>query len=212
MREAEQNEMNSKLTMPSPKPAGILLLATQIAGLMAWARAISLKHPLTEIQADVHMQEWALIAEEVGFEALAKAVKDVMRNDSDWFPSVRAIRERAGLNLEQRLAVETDKAWEDVQGYLRTWGADGLPLWTSEGPKYPPALPPRLEYTVRRVGGLWAINQVTATALPFMRKEFAEAFRLAPLAAERILQLVAESDRTNLSGAFRSLVGAKEMK
>jgi hypothetical protein len=113
MRQAEQNETNNRLTMLSAKPAGILLLATRLAELMAWARAMSLKQPLTETQADVHMQEWALIAEEVGFDALARAVKEVMRNDSDWFPSVRAIRQRAGLNREEQFAVDADEAWEE---------------------------------------------------------------------------------------------------
>jgi hypothetical protein len=212
MLQAEQNEMNSKLTMPSARPAEILLLATQLAKLMAWARAMSLKQPLTETQADVHMQEWALIADEVGFDALAEAVKDVMRNDSDWFPSVRAIRQRAGLNQQEQVAVDANEAWNEVQRYLRLWGGEGHPFWRNGQREYPPPLTPRLDYAMRRVGGLRAIDRVTAAALPFMRKDFDEAYRLAPLAEQRRLQLSIGSNRKNLSGAFRDLLPTKKME
>ena len=163
-----------------------------------------MKQPLTDAQADVHMEEWALIAAEVGFEALSAAVREVMRNDTEWFPSVKAIRERAGLKKEHRLAVEAEEAWESVQRYLRKWGVDGLPSRSGGKSHYPPSLPPPIDYAVRLVGGLWAINQVNANALPFMRKAFAEAYRLAPLADTLRPQIV--------GGKFLELAAAKEMK
>jgi hypothetical protein len=95
MSQTEPKETSNKLTMPSPMQHDVLSLVTRLAKLMAWARAMSLKQPLTDAQADVHMEEWALIAEEIGVEALSEAVHEAMRNDTEWFPSVKAIRERA---------------------------------------------------------------------------------------------------------------------
>jgi len=112
------SETSSKLTLPLPRQPDVLSLAAQLAKLMAWARAMSLKQPLTDAQADVHMEEWALIAEEVGCEALSVAVREVMRNDTEWFPSVKAIRERTGAKQEDKLQVEINAAWDWVLNYI----------------------------------------------------------------------------------------------
>jgi len=44
----------------------------------------------------------------------------------------------------------------------------------------PPPLPPRIDYALRRIGGLRAVNQITERSRPFMYKDFCEAYSLAP--------------------------------
>ena len=207
MSQTEPNERSSKLMMPSQVQPDVLSLATQLAKLMAWARAMSLKQPLTDAQADVHMEEWALIAGEVGFEALSEAVREVMRNDTEWFPSVKAIRERTGLKQEDRFQVEINAAWEWVEKYIsRFWHPD-----IGKSPNAP-AIPPRIENAIRQVGGLRKISMRTYDSEPFMRKDFAEAYRLAPLADEMRPQLAASFEAKKLADGLKGLAAAKRMK
>ena len=159
------------------------------------------------------MEEWAAIAEEVGFETLAAAVRDVMRNDTEWFPSVKAIRERAGLKEAQMVAVEAGEAWDFVQRHLREWGSDGMPQWCRGGVmREPPALPRRIDYAVRQLGGLWAINQVTNASLPFMRKDFIEAYKMAPVAEQMQPQLRASLQGKKLASDLKQLAPAKAIR
>jgi hypothetical protein len=186
MSQTDPTETRSKLTTPSPMRPNVLSLAAQLARLMAWARAMSLKQPLTAAQADVHMEEWALIAEEIGFEALSEAVRYVMRNDTEWFPSPKAIRQRAGLNRDDRFKVEANAAWNWVSNYTSNFWHPNI------GPyKNAPAIPPRIEYAIRQVGGLRRIYTHNYESEPFMRRDFIEALRLAPLAVEMGPQLAA---------------------
>lgn len=159
-----------------------------MAELMAEAQAICLKQPLTEYQAKVHLKEWGLIAQEVGFPKLEKAVKDVLRNDSSWFPSVADIRKRAGMDKELVSKVEADAAWDLVRAHNRKWAGVGR-LFKGRDPETgepqydtAPRLPSRVEYAVRAVGGLDAIDNVSREGEPFMRREFTEAFVRAEVA------------------------------
>ncbi|MGA2904618.1 MAG: hypothetical protein ABSD98_12350 [Candidatus Korobacteraceae bacterium] len=206
MSQTEPNERKSKLMMPSQVQADALSLATRLAKLMAWARAMSLKQPLTDAQADVHMEEWALIAREIGFEALSEAVHEVMRNDTEWFPSVKAIRERGGLKQEDRLQVEINAAWDLVQNYIaRFWHPDLGPRRNA------PAIPPRIEYAIRQLRGLRRISMRSYESEPFMRREFAEAYRLAPLADEMRPQLAASFEGKALPSGLKRLAAMKKM-
>src|SRR5580765_6750015 len=153
MSQTEQNETSNKLTMPSQMQPDVLSRATQLAELMAKARAMSLKQPLTDAQADVHMEEWALIAEEIGFEALSEAVHNVMRNDTEWFPSVKAIRERAGLKLDDRLQVEINAAWQWVLRYISRYWHPDIGQYSNA-----PVIPPRIDYAIHQSGGLRKIS------------------------------------------------------
>jgi hypothetical protein len=159
-----------------------------MAELMAEAQAMCLKQPLTEYQAKVHLKEWGLIANEVGFRKLEQAVKDVLRNDSSWFPNLADIRRRAGMDQERSDKVEADAAWDMVRAHNRKWAGVGrmfLGRDTETGePQYEtaPRLPSRVEYAVRAVGGLDAIDNVRRDSEPFMRDKFTDAFLRAPLA------------------------------
>lgn len=168
---------------------------------------MSLKQPLTDAQADVHMEEWALIAKEIGFEALSEAVHEVMRNDTEWFPSVKAIRERGGLKQEDKLKVEANAAWDWVLNYInRFWHPDIGPYSNA------PATPKRIEYAIRQVGGLRKISMRTYESEPFMRKDFAEAYRLAPRADEMRPQLAASFEGKKLAEGLKRLVAQTEMR
>jgi hypothetical protein len=168
---------------------------------------MSLEQPLTDAQADVHMEEWALIAEEIGVEALSEAVHEAMRNDTEWFPSVKAIRERAGLKQEDRLQVETNAAWDWMLRYIsRSWHAD-----IGRCPNAP-TIPSRIEYAIRQIGGLRKISMRTYESEPFLRKHFAEAYKLAPLANEMRPQLAASFGGKALSGEVKRLAAAKDMR
>lgn len=202
----EQCATNNKLTTRSQTPPGVLLLAAQLAKLMAWARAMSLKQPVTDAQADVHMEEWALIAAEIGFDALAAAVRDVMRNDTDWFPSVKQIRDRAGLKQDDRQQVEANAAWDWLDDYSRhQWHPD---LGPYDGA---PPIPLRTAYALRQIGGLRRFAMRTHESEPFMRKDFAAAYKLAPLAEQMAPQLSAGFAGRQLVGELKRLVAAKEM-
>ena len=171
---------------------------------------MSLKQALTDTQAYVHMEEWGQIANEVGFEALKVAVQDVLRNGSEWFPSVKAIRDLAGLNQSDRAAVEADKAWEFLQRHLREWGVDGLDFYCGRW-EHPPDLPPRIKHALRAVGGLQAVNQVKIDSLPFMRRDYIEAYRLAGLDPELRLQLTAGVEGNCLVADIKLMAKIKRM-
>ncbi len=67
-------------------------------------------------------------------------------------------------------------------GYLHKWGVDLLPLWTSKGKIEAPPLPQRIDYALRRVGGLRGLNLIDEEKRPFMFRDFCEAYNLAPSA------------------------------
>jgi hypothetical protein len=207
MSQIVRSEKSNKLTKQSQTPPGDLSRAVRLSKLMAWAKAMSLKQPLTDAQADVLMEEWALIEEEVGFDALSEAVRGVMRNDTEWFPSVKAIRERAGLKQEDRLQAEVNAAWDWVLNYIRRfWHPDIGPHSNA------PAIPERIAYAIRQLGGLRRISMRTYESEPFIRKDFADAYRLAPLANEMRPQLAESFEGKELTGRLRQLVAAKEMR
>ena len=52
-----------------------------------------------------------------------------------------------------------------------------------------PMLPPRIEYALRRVGGLRGLNQITSESRPFVQKDFTEAYQQAPIAESLAPQL-----------------------
>ena len=151
------------------------------------------------------MEEWAMVADQVGIDALEDALRYVVRNDSSYFPSIDKIRERAGMNKSDHDAVEADAAWDTTLRYIDRYGCDGLPLWREGKQVDPPALPARISYAVRKVGGLYAIYKREIKSEPFMRKEFAEAYKLAPIAELILPQLEASFASHLLESACKAL-------
>jgi hypothetical protein len=155
---------------------------------------------LTPETAAVYLSEWALIVNEVGQDAFELALTTAMRSGR-FFPTIAEVREHAGLNVasEKKLKIQAEQAWEWVQTYIRKWinvpvngECLGLDAQTGELKwKRPPAIPDRINYAVRAVGGIRAIGNVDDHSLPFMKKEFAEAFDNAQFAARFALELPA---------------------
>jgi hypothetical protein len=153
---------------------------------------------LTPETAAVYLSEWSLIVAEIGQDGFELALSAALRG-SRFFPTIAEIREHAGINIapEKRLKIQAEQAWQWVQTFIRKWdrvpgegeciGWDpqiGKPLF-----KTPKPIPERINYAVRAVGGIRAIAGVDDHSLPFMRKEFAEAFENAQFAATFGLEL-----------------------
>jgi hypothetical protein len=105
------------------------------------------------------------------------------RRDLRFFPKIAELRDLAGMNAKETQQVEANAAWEYANRYLKRHGVVKYDLEDR------PALPPRIEYALRRIGGLWGLNQVTTESYPFKYKEFCEAYELAPVADFFALQL-----------------------
>src|SRR5438552_11065737 len=69
----------------------------------------------------------------------------------------------------------------------------------------PPALPSRIEYALRRIGGLRGLNQVTADSRPFMYKDFCGAYNQAPIAESLSPQLAESFGTSRLLGQPKQL-------
>ncbi|MGB8785918.1 MAG: hypothetical protein WCD02_22590, partial [Terriglobales bacterium] len=69
------------------------------------------------------------------------------------------------------------------------WGVDLMPIYSGGKRIEAPALPPRIAYALRRIGGLCGLNQVTQENRPFMFRDFCEAYNVAPIADSLAPQL-----------------------
>jgi hypothetical protein len=83
--------------------------------------------------------------------------------------------------VEDQLKVEAEAAWTFAMDYLQQWGVERLPLYRGGKRVEAPPLPSRIEYALRRIGGLRGMNQITEESRPFMFKDFFEAFKQAPI-------------------------------
>ncbi len=127
-----------------------------------------------------------------------------------WFPKVAELRELAGTALpEEKKKAEANAAWNQVNEYLRKWGVDLWPIYSGGKVITPPALEPRLEYALRKIGGLWRLNQVTDESYPFVYRDFCEAYNLAPVADLMAPQLSEQFSNQALAGRMQQL---SEMK
>jgi hypothetical protein len=137
------------------------------------------------------------------------------RLQSPFFPSVADIVElvsrwHGGVGREDEEKVEANAAWNYVNEYLRKWGVDLLPLYSNGKVTTPPALDARSDYALRRIGGLRAVNQVEFDKVPFMYRDFCEAYRLAPIADLRAGALQQQFDENKLLGNIKQLSRSKE--
>jgi hypothetical protein len=108
--------------------------------------------------------------------------------------------------------VEADAAWNYVNEYLRKWGVDRLPIYSGGKRITAPRLDARSEYALRRIGGLWALNQIDAESRPFMYRDFCEAYVLAPVAELMAPQLLEQFGDRALVGNVKQLTEAKTME
>jgi len=96
-------------------------------------------------------------------------------------------------------------AWIYVNNYLYQWGVDRLPLYSGGKQIALPPLSPRIEYALRRIGGLQALHQMDISKMPFIYRDFCEAYNLAPLAEQMVPRLEQQL------GEPKTLAAAKKM-
>jgi hypothetical protein len=133
------------------------------------------------------------------------------RRELKFFPQISELRELAGVKPEDEQDVEADAAWNYALDYLRKWGVDRLPLYSGGKRIDAPPLPARLDYALRQIGGLWALNQITSESRAFVKKDFAKAYSQAPIAEQLGHRLSEAFGDKKLLGQVRQLVGAKQL-
>lgn len=131
------------------------------------------------------------------------------RRELKFFPKIAELRELAGATDEDQRKIEAEAAWKFAVDYLQMHGADLMPTYSNGQRQYPPPLPPRIEYALRRIGGLRALNNMTDDARPFAYKDFAEAYFLAPIAEQLTLRLQLGFGG-NLPGQVKQLTDGKK--
>ena len=101
-----------------------------------------------------------------------------------FFPKIAELRNFAGATAQDEAEVEADAAWTYVNDYLRKWGVDQLPLYSGGKQIPPPPLDPRADYALRRIGGFHALHQMDINRMPFVYRDFCEAYAQAPIAEQ----------------------------
>lgn len=140
---------------------------------MKVTRAMFPNSKLNTDAADAFLSEWKVIAEEIGTKEFDVALTAAIR-ETEFFPSIALIRRCAGDTLNARKQVEAEDAWQLVQDHLyRYWGRpEGVPAFKDY----------KINYAVRACGGNRVLADMDVKAMPFIKKDFIEAYGNAPLA------------------------------
>jgi hypothetical protein len=134
------------------------------------------------------------------------------RRERTFFPKIAELRALASSRSQDENKVEANAAWDYVNEYLRKWGVDLLSLYSGGKVTTPPPLDARIDYALRRIGGLRALNQVDIDKRPFMYRDFCEAYALAPVAELLALPLQRQFGGEKLQGSIKLLTEAKSME
>jgi hypothetical protein len=140
---------------------------------------------LTEERLEIYARELVDLPRELLTTSFRRTLRELK-----WFPKVAELRELARASEENLKKVQADAAWNYVNEYLRRWGVDRLPVYSSGKKITAPPLDDRTEYALRRIGGFSGLNQIDSNKRPFMYRDFCEAYALAP-AAELLAQSLA---------------------
>ena len=89
---------------------------------------------------------------------------------------------------------------------------DLLPLYSQGKKNTAPPLEPRIDYALRRIGGLKGLNQVNAESWPFVYRDFCESYTLAPVAELMAPQLTEQFGDRKLLGNMKQLAEGKTME
>jgi hypothetical protein len=162
---------------------------------------------LTEERVDIYARSLADIERDCLTVAFGRALRELK-----WFPKIAELRNFAGAASGDQGRVEADEAWNQVNEYLRKWGVDRWPLYSGGEKIMAPPLMPRIEYALRRIGGLWRLNQMTDESYPFVYRDFCEAYALAPLAESMAPQLAEQFGDQALVGNVRQLAETRSME
>jgi hypothetical protein len=133
-------------------------------------------------------------------------------HEQTFFPKVAELRSLAGLGAEDKNKIDANAAWDYVNKYLGKWGVDLLPLFSGGKVTTPPPLDARTAYALRRIGGLRALNQVDVDKMPFMYRDFCEAYALAPVAELMALPLQQHFGEDKLQGSVKLLMEGKSVE
>ena len=161
---------------------------------------------LTVERTEIYAQALADIPRDRLSVAFRRALRELT-----YFPKVAELRNFAVSSTKDEKKVEANAAWEYVNEYLRKWGADRLPIYSGGEVTSPPPLDPRSDYALRRVGGLRALNQVDVDKMPFMYRDFCEAYALAPVAEAMALPLQEQFGEARLLGSVKQFLQDKSM-
>jgi len=126
-----------------------------------------------------------------------------------FFPKVAELRNLAGASTQDEAKVEADAAWSFVNDYLRKWGVYLLPIRSGGKEIPPPPLDARVDYALRRIGGLQALNQMDVNRMPFMYRDFCDAYAQAPLAEQMAPRLEQQFGTNKVLGTIGDLARAK---
>jgi hypothetical protein len=103
--------------------------------------------------------------------------------EAERFPSIPQLRALARSETKPEQSVAAMEGWEAALRYARKWGTDGLPVYVrGKGLLPPPALDARIEYALRRIGGLQALRDIAEEKHPFLLRDFCRGFDEAPVA------------------------------
>jgi hypothetical protein len=160
--------------------------------------------PLTDERSEIYVRGLADISQEQLRVAFQRALRQLT-----WFPKLAELRNFAGANSNDEVKVEADAAWAYVNDYLRKWGADLLPIRSGGRETVPPPLDPRVDYALRRIGGFQALNQVDVNRMPFVYRDFCEAYGQAPLAEQMAPRLEQQFGTNKVLGTIRDLARSK---
>jgi hypothetical protein len=129
------------------------------------------------------------------------------RRELKWFPKISELREMAGVKAEDLRKVEAEAAWDYANKYLRKFGVDLLPTFCNGKLCDPPN---RIDYALRRIGGLRGLNQITEQSRPFVFKDFCEAYQQSPMAEMLAPQLSGLFNQMRLKAKSMELAGNVE--
>ena len=140
--------------------------------------------PLTEERMEIYIRALADVPQDRLRISFQRALRELT-----WFPKVAELRNLADANAESgskeaEAKVEADAAWTYVNDYLRKWGVDQFALYSKDGKQTPPPLDPRADYALRRIGGFQALHQMDISRMPFVYRDFCEAYAQAPIAEQ----------------------------
>jgi hypothetical protein len=161
--------------------------------------------PLTEERMEIYVRALADVPQDRLRISFQRALRELT-----WFPKVAELRNLADANSENadkeaQQKVEADAAWTYVNDYLRKWGVDQLPLYSGGKQIPPPPLDPRADYALRRIGGFHALHQMDINRMPFVYRDFCEAYAQAPLAEHMASRLEERFGTAAPSGKVKEL-------
>ena len=161
---------------------------------------------LTEERMEIYARALADISRDRLHASFQRALRELT-----FFPKVAELRNLATASSDDGKKIEANAAWNFVNQYLQKWGADLLPIYSGGSVTTAPPLDPRTQYALQRIGGLRALNQVELNKMPFMYRDFCEAYTLAPVAELMALPLPQQFGENNLAGNIRQLAADKSM-